>query len=99
MSIESLQFVEMVREAAANGQPGSPMDQSKIDHHVQAIGESMQLPSGTQPDRCIQLYEIRSYYCGVCGGERDHTLEKQGMDEVWRCCGCGIGKVFRIWMG
>ena len=88
MSVESVQFVEMVREAAAREDGGSK-DRSKHPTGTQ----------GTQTNRCIQLYEIRSYHCGVCGGERDHTIEKQGMDEVWRCCGCGIGKVFRIWMG
>ena len=95
MSVESVQFVEMVREAVAREDGGSKIDRSKSPAGTQ----QPQPPAGTLPNRCIQLYEIRSYFCGVCGGERDHTIEKQGMDEVWKCCSCGIGKVFRIWMG
>jgi len=67
MSVESLQFVEMVREAAS----------VKADPHIH--------PS-----------TIKYYYCVVCGSEREHKIEEMGLDEVWRCCTCGIGKVFRV---
>lgn len=71
MSIESVQFVEMVRYFSGQSDTQSAPYPTKLENK-------------------------RQYYCVVCGGERPHMIEDRGLDEVWRCCSCGIGKVFRV---